>query len=130
MNFSISSLARFRLILELSKYESYTKQETRAKTDDRAIHYYDRTRISTCVTMTITIAVLVLLMVPVWLLFRASIKGTISKTPNMIALVFASTMIFSTAVSAFTKAKRHEIVVASAGYVFASIMDLHPCSLP
>ena len=91
------------------------KQETRAKTDDRAIHYWDRTRISYCVTMIITIVVLGLLMIPIWMLFKASIEGTISKTPDMIILVFAFTMIFSAAISAFTKAKRHEIVVASAG---------------
>ena len=65
--------------------------------------------------MIITIAVLILLMLPVWLLFKASIEGTISNTPNEIVLVFAFTMIFSAALSAFTKAKRHEIVAASAG---------------
>lgn len=64
--------------------------------------------------MIITIAVLVLFMFPVWLLFKASVEGTISN-PDMVVLVFASTMIFSAGVSAFTKAKRHEIVVASAG---------------
>ena len=85
------------------------------KTDDKAIHYYDRTRISTFVTMIITVAVLILLMIPVWLLYKASVDRTISKTPQIIVLVFGFTMIISTAVSAFTKAKRHEIVVASAG---------------
>ncbi len=64
--------------------------------------------------MIITIAVLVLLVVPVWLLFEASIAGTISRG-SMIVLVFAFTLIFCAAVSAFTKAKRHEIVAASAG---------------
>lgn len=65
--------------------------------------------------MIITIAVLVLLMLPVWLLLKASIAGTISKTPEMIVLVFSFTMTFCAAVSAFTKAKRHEIIAASAG---------------
>ena len=107
--------ARYTLILTLLNSKSNTNQETREKTDDKAIHYYDRTRIATCVTMIITIAVLVLLMVPVWVLFKASVDGTISKTPTIIVEVFAFTMIFSVLISAFTKAKRHEIVVASAG---------------
>lgn len=107
--------ARYTLILILLNSKSNTNQETREKTDDKAIHYYDRTRIATCVTMIITIAVLVLLMVPVWVLFKASVDGTISKTPTIIVEVFAFTMIFSVLISAFTKAKRHEIVVASAG---------------
>ena len=65
--------------------------------------------------MIITFAVLILLMLPVWLLYKASVDGTISKTPQILVVVFAFTLIFSAALSAFTKAKRHEIVAASAG---------------
>ena len=118
--YSSSFPARFTSILMLLKGKSNTNQITKQKTDDKAIHYYERTRISACVTMIITVAVLVLLMIPVWLLYKASVDRTISKTPQIIVLVFGFTMIFSAAVSAFTKAKRHEIVVASAGYVLAS----------
>ncbi|KAL8924218.1 MAG: hypothetical protein Q9208_004182 [Pyrenodesmia sp. 3 TL-2023] len=89
--------------------------ETRARTDDKAIHYYDRRRISKCVTMIITILILVLLMVPIWLLYHAAVHGTIGKTTDTIVLILAFTLIFSATVSAFTKAKRHEIVAASAG---------------
>ena len=113
--YSSSLPARLKSLLHLPGKKSDINQETRVKTDDKAIHYYDRTRISTFVTMIITVAVLILLMIPVWLLYKASVDRTISKTPQIIVLVFGFTMIFSTAVSAFTKAKRHEIVVASAG---------------
>ena len=85
------------------------------KTSDDDIYYYDRTRISTCTTMIITSLVLVLLVVPIWLLYRFSVSGTIATSPDTIAVVCVFTMVFSAALSAFTKAKRHEIVAASAG---------------
>ncbi|KAL8727737.1 MAG: hypothetical protein Q9166_005850 [cf. Caloplaca sp. 2 TL-2023] len=90
-------------------------RETNARTDNPAIHYYDRRRISKCVTFLITILILVLLMTPIWLLYKASVNGTIGKTSDTIVLILAFTLIFSAALSAFTKAKRHEIVAASAG---------------
>ncbi|KAL8949759.1 MAG: hypothetical protein Q9222_004158 [Ikaeria aurantiellina] len=90
-------------------------QETRARTGDKHIHYYDRRRISKCVTFLITILILFLLMVPIWLLYNAAVHNTIGKTSDTIVLILAFTLIFSAALSAFTKAKRHEIVAASAG---------------
>ncbi|KAL8745198.1 MAG: hypothetical protein Q9184_007904 [Pyrenodesmia sp. 2 TL-2023] len=89
--------------------------ETNARTDDPAIHYYDRGRISKCVTMFITLLILLLLMVPIWLLYHASIHQRITRTADTVVLILAFTLIFSAALSAFTKAKRHEIVAASAG---------------
>ena len=65
--------------------------------------------------MVVTGAVLALLMLPVWLLYKFSVEGTISKTPNIVILILAFTVIFSAALLAFTKAKRHEIFAASAG---------------
>ena len=64
--------------------------------------------------MIISTAVLILLMIPVGLLYKISIEGTISKTPDVIVLILVFTMVFSALLSAFTKAKRHEIVAASA----------------
>ncbi|KAL8819996.1 MAG: hypothetical protein Q9223_001701 [Gallowayella weberi] len=90
-------------------------RETNARTENKAIHYYDRCRISKCVTFLITILILILLMIPIWLLYKSSVNGTIGKTSDTIVLILAFTLIFSAALSAFTKAKRHEIVAASAG---------------
>ncbi|KAG6991229.1 hypothetical protein G7Y79_00055g090050 [Physcia stellaris] len=114
---------RYTLILTLLNSKSNTNQETREKTDDKAIHYYDRTRIATCVAMIIFIVVPVFLMLFVWVLSKASVDGTISKTSIIIFVVFAFIMIFSVLMSTFTKtkAKRHEIVVASAGSSVASL---------
>ncbi|KAL8717668.1 MAG: hypothetical protein Q9225_005105 [Loekoesia sp. 1 TL-2023] len=90
-------------------------KETRARTGDPSVHYYDRRRISKCVTMIITILILVLLMVPIWLLYHSAIHRRITRTTDTVVLILAFTLIFSAALSAFTKAKRHEIVAASAG---------------
>ncbi|KAL8933828.1 MAG: hypothetical protein Q9216_006195 [Gyalolechia sp. 2 TL-2023] len=90
-------------------------RETNARTEDDKIHYYDRRRISTCVTMIITIFILILLMVPIWLLYHSAVHGNITRTTDTIVLILAFTLIFSAVLSAFTKAKRHEIVAASAG---------------
>lgn len=87
----------------------------RDKTDDEDIHYYDRGRISTCVTMIITTIILALLMIPIWLLYRFSVEGIIEKTSDTIGVVLVFTLVFSAVLSAFTKARRHEIVAASAG---------------
>lgn len=65
--------------------------------------------------MIITTIVLALLMVPIWLLYRFSVEGTIATSPDTISVVLVFTLVFSAALSAFTKAKRHEIVAASAG---------------
>ena len=88
---------------------------TREKTDDDSIHYYDPNRISTCVTMIITTMVLALLVVPIYFLYKFSVEGTIATSPDTIAVVLVFTLVFSAALTAFTKAKRHEIVAASAG---------------
>ena len=93
----------------------FLRQVTRAKTDDDSIHYYDRNRIATCVTMIITTMVLALLVVPIYLLYKFSVEGTIATSPDTIAVVLVFTLVFSAAFTAFTKAKRHEIVAASAG---------------
>lgn len=65
--------------------------------------------------MIITAMVLTLVVVPIWLLYRFSVQGTIATSPDTVALVVVFTLVFSAALTGFTKAKRHEIVAASAG---------------
>lgn len=98
--------------------------ETNARTDNPKIHYYDRRRISKCVTMVITSFILFLLMVPIWLLYHASVHNHITRTTDTIVLILAFTLVFSAVLSAFTKAKRHEIVAASAGYCAVLVVFL------
>lgn len=108
---------------KLIKY-IFCPKETREKTDDKYIHYYDRGRISTCVTMIITTIILALLMVPIWLLYRFSVEGIIATSSDTIGVVLVFTLVFSAALSAFTKARRHEIVAASAGYCAVLVVFL------
>lgn len=89
-------------------------QETRAKTTDPDIHYYDRGRIATCATIIITCIILALLVVPIWLLYRFSQAGTITTSPHSILVIFMFTLVFCSVLSAFTRASRHEIMAASA----------------
>jgi hypothetical protein len=65
--------------------------------------------------MLITLVILVLLAVPVWLLYRLSVTGTITTSPHTVILIIFFTLLFSAAISFFTRARRHEILAASAG---------------
>lgn len=91
-------------------------QETQAKTDDPQIHYFTRGRINALVTMIITCFILVVLVVPIWLLYRlASTGGASAANPLSIAVLLSFTLLFSAVLSLFTKARRHEILAAAAG---------------
>ena len=90
-------------------------KESKEKTIDKDVHYYDRGRIALCTTMIITTIILVLLMVPIWLLYKLSLKGTIATDPRTIGVIIVPTLIFAAVLSAVTKAKRHELLAASAG---------------
>lgn len=107
----------------------FCPKETRDKTDDKDIHYYDRDRIATCVTMIITTIVLALLMIPIWLLYKFSVDGTIATSSDTIGVVLVFTLVFSAALSAFTKARRHEIIAASAGYCAVLVVFLGNVSI-
>jgi hypothetical protein len=63
----------------------------------------------------ITAMILVLLVIPVYALFRLCVNAPPGKVPVLafgILLVF--TLVFSAVLSTFTRAKRHEILGASA----------------
>ncbi|KAG8528615.1 uncharacterized protein KY384_006302 [Bacidia gigantensis] len=91
-----------------------SEQETREKSDEEVIHYYDRDRISICVTLILTIMILALLVVPVWILYRLCVAGTIATSPNTLCVIAIFTLLCTAILACFTKAKRHEIVAASA----------------
>ncbi|KAK0516460.1 hypothetical protein JMJ35_001063 [Cladonia borealis] len=102
----------------------FVSKESKAKTIDKDVHYYDRGRIAMCTTMIITIIILVLLIVPIWLLYRLSLKGAIATDPRTIGVIIVPTLIFSAVLSAVTKAKRHELLAASAGYCAVLVVFL------
>ena len=65
--------------------------------------------------MIIMTIILILLIVPIWLLYRFSVTGSLASSPDSIAVILVFTLLFSVVLSTFTKAKRHEILAASAG---------------
>lgn len=58
--------------------------------------------------------ILMLLMVPIWLLYKLLLRGASATSPRLISVIIISTLVYSAVFSAFTKAKRHEILAASA----------------
>ena len=89
-------------------------QETKRKTSDPKIHYYTRSRIAALVTLLMTILILVLLVLPVWLFYQLSLSNVISTSPETLVCLILFTMLFSIVIIIFTKAKRHEVLAASA----------------
>ncbi|KAL8688865.1 MAG: hypothetical protein Q9218_005332 [Villophora microphyllina] len=92
----------------------FCSEESRSKSSTEELHYYDRNLISGFVTLLITLGVLALLVVPIWLLYKLSIAGTITTSPETIGVILIFTLAFFVGVKAVTTAKRHEIVAASA----------------
>ena len=91
-------------------------EETRRKTDDVRIRYLTRSRVDRLATLIITFLVIVLLLFPIYGL--SHISNTIDLgTASAICMVtlLISTLLFAILVSYFTKAKRHELLGASAG---------------
>lgn len=93
-------------------------QETASKTTDKNIRYFTRGRINAFVTLLTIIIILSLLVVPIQLLYHMT-TTLHTKNSNIIyiGILLISTLIFSAVLSLFTKAKRHEILAASAGWV-------------
>lgn len=80
------------------------------------MHYYTRSRINAFVTMIITSVILLLLVVPIWLLYHLSVTLSVQRSNIVcIGVLLVSTLIFSAVLSLFTKARRHEVLAASAG---------------
>ncbi|MCJ1384093.1 hypothetical protein MMC17_007209 [Xylographa soralifera] len=102
----------------------FSSKGKRDKIGDSSIHYYDRGRITTFVTFLITIVILVLLLVPIWLLYQYSIANSIATSLDKMGIISVTTLLFSAMLSAFTKAKRHEILGASSGYCAVLVIFL------
>lgn len=90
-------------------------QETRGKTDSKSIHYYTKERVDGLVTLIICSNIIVLLVIPVYALYHLS-NTLHPKTSNAtsIGVLLVASLAFSVVLFLFTKAKRHEILGASA----------------
>ena len=65
--------------------------------------------------MIIAFVILLLLIVPIGILYKFSIARIVATSPAPIGVIFGFTLIFTAVLSIFTKAKRHELLAASAG---------------
>ncbi|KAL8683115.1 MAG: hypothetical protein Q9186_000929 [Xanthomendoza sp. 1 TL-2023] len=90
-------------------------QETRLKSNNPHIQYYTKHRVDRLVTLIISGIMLVLLVVPTYALYRVTnMKEASATNATCIGILLVATLIFSTVLSLFTKAKRYEILGASA----------------
>ncbi|KAL8818524.1 MAG: hypothetical protein Q9223_002866 [Gallowayella weberi] len=91
-------------------------QETRLKSNNPHIHYYTKRRVDRLVTLIIGGLMLLLLVVPTYALYRVTtnMEGASATNATCIGILLVATLMFSAILSLFTKAKRHEILGASA----------------
>ncbi|KAH8678811.1 hypothetical protein BGZ60DRAFT_428633 [Tricladium varicosporioides] len=87
------------------------------KTDDLNLHYYSKTRRDYFTTSIIVFILLALLILPVLALYKLTMTHQLKVTYAIsIGVLLVFTLAFSGVLSVFTKAKRHEIFMAAAGY--------------
>ncbi|KAL8919813.1 MAG: hypothetical protein Q9172_004793 [Xanthocarpia lactea] len=86
-----------------------SSSEERKKTDDKYVQLYSKYRVDVLARLILTVVAVVLLMVPTAVLFLVEDHGLLK-----IMLIMIFTMLFSAALSVFTKAKRHEMFAATA----------------
>ncbi|KAL8942350.1 MAG: hypothetical protein Q9216_001732 [Gyalolechia sp. 2 TL-2023] len=89
-------------------------QETRLKTSNSHIRYFTKLRVDRFVTLIISVIMLILLVVPTYALYHVTSKDASSTNTTCIGILLVATLVFSAVLSLFTKAKRHEILGASA----------------
>lgn len=90
-------------------------QETRQKSKGIEV-YYSRLRIERFVVAIITLVILILLVIPIYLLHLVTSEVLDADRENAVCvgILLVSTLFFSAVISAFTRARRHEIFAASA----------------
>ncbi|KAL8895641.1 MAG: hypothetical protein Q9192_003525 [Flavoplaca navasiana] len=96
-----------------------TSPEERKKTDDEYVQLYSKYRVDVLARLILTVVAVVLLMVPTAVLFLVQEHGILK-----IMLIMIFTMLFSAALSVFTKAKRHEMFAATAAYCAVLVVFL------
>ncbi|KAF8856191.1 hypothetical protein BDZ45DRAFT_654497 [Acephala macrosclerotiorum] len=103
----------------LQKFGCRFIRELRRKTDatESGIILYSRRRIGFVVSLILTAMILALLIVPVYLLWHLTREAETGKsTAIIIGVLLVFTLIFSGALSLFTRAKRHEVLGSAAAY--------------
>ncbi|KAH8729020.1 hypothetical protein GQ44DRAFT_502619 [Phaeosphaeriaceae sp. PMI808] len=94
----------------------FATQELREKTNDQCVYYYSQSRIEKLVGLIITLIIFILLVLPVVAMYKLTSVGDRNSTFDAVGILVVFTLLFSTAMSLLTKAKRHELFAASAAY--------------
>ena len=90
-------------------------QETREKTTNGQIVYFTKERVNRFVTLIISFIILVLLVIPIYALYRNGNRPDDGvANARCVGILLVATLLFSTVLSLFAKVKRHEILGASA----------------
>ncbi|KAK8108538.1 hypothetical protein PG984_014339 [Apiospora sp. TS-2023a] len=96
---------------------SRSPQREMQKTDDPDVHYYSKSRKDCFNTSILCLVLLSLLVLPVLVLYRLLNNNPNDKAYTVsIGVLIVFVLVFSAVLSLFTKAKRHEIFAAAAGY--------------
>jgi len=107
-----------------------TRQKTALPKDvkdtiENPIVYYTRSRIDKLVACIITAMILALLIVPIYILSRLITNPNNRQMDAIcIGVLLVSTLAFSAVLSFFTRAKRHEVLGAAAGYCAVLVVFL------
>jgi uncharacterized BrkB/YihY/UPF0761 family membrane protein len=88
-------------------------------------YYYTRERINAFASLIVALVIIALLIVPIYLLYslvknNGDADGVLNDraTATCIGILLTFTLLFSAVISLFTRAKRHEVLGAAAGYVW------------
>ena len=87
----------------------FSSAEQRRLSTDGSTHYYSRARIGALVRLVMCLLVVSLLMVPVVILLTLQ-----TSIPIKLTVVLLANMLFTSAMSIFTRARRHELFAATA----------------
>jgi acyl-CoA synthetase (AMP-forming)/AMP-acid ligase II len=102
-----------------SSQKLFCEKDLRRKADPKEgmVILYSRDRINFLVSMLITLIILGLLIIPVYFLWKISRQTNLTNntTAIILSVLLVFTLVFSGVLSIFTRAKRHEVLAASAG---------------
>jgi uncharacterized membrane protein YhaH (DUF805 family) len=95
------------------------------KDEDKYEIYYTPSRIAKLTNGILTVIILVLLVVPIYILYHMVHDiGTRDAYMTCIGTLLIFTLAFSSVLSLFTKARRHEILAAAAAYCAVLVVFL------
>jgi MFS superfamily sulfate permease-like transporter len=89
----------------------FVTPEDQEKTSDPYIHYYSEERLGTLIKVIIAVVSTALLLIPIYLFLSCNIS-----LKWMASIVLFFSLVFATAVSVFTSARRQEVFAATAAY--------------